>query len=86
MEENKPNEALESIWKLISFCDEDIEKNKPWELIKDNQDKAKEVLGQLLIALKEIADLLSPFMPETSERIIKQIKENKKTESLFPRF
>ena len=85
MEEIKPNEALESIWQLISFCDENIEKNKPWELIKNNQDKAKEVLGQLLIALKEIADLLSPFMPETSEKIIKQIKENKKTESLFPR-
>ena len=85
MKEIKLNEALESVWKLISFCDEYIEKNKPWKLIKDNQDKAKEILGELLTAIKEIADLLSPFMPETSEKIIKQIKENKKTENLFPR-
>ena len=85
MEEIKLNEALESVWKLISFCDECIEKNKPWELIKDNKDKAKEILGQLLTVIKEIADLLSPFIPETSEKIIKQIKENKKTENLFPR-
>ena len=81
----KFNEALESIWQLISFCDEYIEKNKPWKLIKNNQDKAKKVLGQLLIVIGEITDLLEPFMPETSEKILEQIKQNKKTEALFPR-
>ena len=81
----KFNEALESVWKLISFCDEHIEKNKPWELIKNNQDKAKKVLGQLLTTIEEIANLLGPFIPETSEKILKQIKQNKKIEALFPR-
>jgi len=81
----KFNEALESVWQLISFCDEHIEKNKPWELIKNNQDKAKKVLGQLLTTIEEIVNLLGPFIPETSEKILKQIKQNKKTEALFPR-
>ncbi|NQV00505.1 MAG: methionine--tRNA ligase [Parcubacteria group bacterium] len=85
MEEIKFNDALESIWQLISFCDECIEKNKPWELVENNQDKAKEVLSQLLTTIREIALLLEPFMPETSEEILKQIKQNKKTEALFPR-
>ena len=81
----KFNETLEEIWKLISFCDEYIEKNKPWELVKNNQEKAKKVLGQLLTAIKEITDLLNPFMPETSENILKQVKNNKKGEVLFSR-
>jgi len=85
IKEIKFNEALESIWQLISFCDEYIEKNKPWELIKNNQDKVKKVLGQLLTVIEEIVDLLNPFMPETSEKILNQIKQNKKTEVLFPR-
>lgn len=85
IEEIKFNEALESIWQLISFCDEYIEKNKPWELIKSDQEKAKEVLGQLLTVIEEIVNLLGPFMPETSEKILNQIKQNKKTEALFPR-
>ncbi len=85
MESIKFNEALESIWQLISFCDEYIEKNKPWQLIKSDKDRAKRDLGQLLTTLKEITDLLIPFIPETSAKILKQIKENKKTEALFPR-
>jgi len=85
IKEIKLNEALELIWQLISFCDEYIDKNKPWELIKDDQEKAKKVLGQLLTAIEKIANLLSPFMPETSEKILEQIGENKKTEVLFPR-
>jgi len=85
IEEIKFNETLESIWQLISFCDEYVEKNKPWELIKNDQEKSKEVLGQLLTTTKEIANLLEPFIPETSEKILNQIKQNKKTEALFPR-
>jgi len=85
MEQIKLHEALELIWKLISACDEYIEKNKPWQLIKNQQEKFKQIISELLITLKEIAVLLEPFMPETSEKIINQLKQNKKTEALFPR-
>jgi methionyl-tRNA synthetase len=76
----KFNEALISIWDLISFCDKYIEKERPWEE-KENQ---KEVISNLLFSLSEIAKLLQPFLPETSEKISKQLK-TKKRESLFPR-
>ncbi len=85
MEEIKFNEALESIWQLIGFCDEYIENSKPWELVENNKAQAKNVLSELLTVIREIVSLLKPFMPETAEKILKQIKENKKTESLFPR-
>ncbi len=81
----KFNEALEEIWKLISACDEFIEENKPWELQENNEKKFKEVISDLLISIKEIANLLKPFMPETADKILGQIKQNKKTEALFPR-
>jgi len=85
VEEIRLNDALAHVWNLIGACDKHIEDNKPWELIKDNPAKAKSLLSELLIALKEIANLLKPFMPETTEEILKQIKQNKKTETLFPR-
>ena len=80
LDEFKFNEALISIWELISFCDRYIEKERPWEA-KENQ---KIVINDLLFALKEIASLLQPFLPETSEKILNQLK-TKKSEVLFPR-
>jgi len=46
--------------------------------------KSKVVISNLLLALKEIAKLLQPFLPQTSEKIGEQIK-TKKTKPLFPR-
>ena len=74
LESLKFNEALKSIWELIAFCDQYIEKEKPWEGGKDS------VIADLLFALLEIGQLLRPFLPETAEKII-----NKQEEALFPR-
>jgi len=76
----KFNEALVSIWEFITFCDRYIEQKKPWEE-KENQ---KEIIGNLLFAINKIAELLNPFLPKTSEKILEQLK-TLKAESLFPR-
>jgi methionyl-tRNA synthetase len=78
LEEFKFNEALISIWDLISFCDKFIQEKKPWEK------KEKKVVSDLLITLKEISKMLYPLLPETSERILKQI-ETQKMRPLFPK-
>ncbi|OGZ17905.1 MAG: methionine--tRNA ligase [Candidatus Nealsonbacteria bacterium RBG_13_36_15] len=90
LDELKFNEALSSIWGLIGFCDKYIEKEKPWE------NKDPEVIKELLSALSNIASLLQPFLPETSEKIFQQLgtdpkkKEEKfkpkKGKPLFPKF
>jgi len=85
LEQIKFNEALEAVWQLISSCDEYVEKQKPWALAKQDQEKFDAVISDLLSCLKEIADLLLPFLPVTAEKILKQIESNKKTETLFPR-
>jgi methionyl-tRNA synthetase len=78
LEEFKFNEALISIWDLISFCDKFIQEKKPWEK------KEKEVISDLLLTLGEISKMLYPFLPGTSERILKQI-ETEKMRPLFPK-
>ena len=80
LEEFRFNEVLVVIWGLISFCDRYIEKEHPWE----ESNKQKGVISDLLLAILEIAKLLEPFLPETSEKIIQQIKTKKK-EILFPK-
>jgi methionyl-tRNA synthetase len=80
LNEFKFNEALKSIWDLISFCDRYIEKEKPWQ----KSEKQKIVISDLISTLKEISNLLNPFLPQTSEKILNQI-ETKKPEILFPR-
>lgn len=78
IEKFKFNEALISVWELISFCDKYINEEKLWET------RSPEVINDLFFTIKEIADLLNPFLPETSEKIKKAI-ESKKSEMLFPK-
>ncbi len=70
VEEYKINEALEEVWKFIRETNKYINENEPWKL------KGKElsnVLYNLLEACRIISILISPFIPETSEKINKQL-------------
>lgn len=77
-------EALKEIWKLIDYCNKYINENKPWELIKTNKKKSDQILSNLLYCIFKIVELISPFLPVTSEKIRNQLKSGK-LEILFPR-
>lgn len=78
------NDALNFIWGKISQVDKKINEKKPWKLAGN---QLEEVLNQLIKEIREIAFLLSPFLPQTSEKILQQFKGPKiKSEGpLFPR-
>ncbi len=57
------DKALSEIFKFIDHTNEYVQYKKPWET------KDKKVIYQLANAIKDIAILLSPFMPETCEKI-----------------
>jgi methionyl-tRNA synthetase len=78
LEDFRFNEALAVIWELISFCDKYINDEKLWET------QNPKVINDLFFAIKEIAELLGPFLPATSEKI-KGMLEGRKIENLFPR-
>lgn len=75
----KFNEALAAIWELVGSCDKYIEQTQPWKT--NNQD----ILANLLFALRQIAQLIEPFLPATAPKISRLLSEKKQnTEILFP--
>lgn len=72
-------DALTEIFVLFSRCNKYIDETEPWKLAKDEtkQDRLKEVLYNLLEGITIGASLLEPFMPETTERVLSQIKADK---------
>lgn len=90
VEENMNNlnfsQSLENIWSLIQYCNKFIDTQAPWKLAKDPKAKNRlsTVIYNLLESLRFISILVSPFMPETSEKMYKQlgIIENKELQSL----
>ncbi|MDO8593870.1 MAG: methionine--tRNA ligase [bacterium] len=79
------NNAMTAIWSDISIIDELIQKEKPFEVFKTEKEKARLRVTYYVKELSRIAELLQPFMPETSEKIQQAIKDNRKPENLFPR-
>jgi methionyl-tRNA synthetase len=62
---------LEAIWSAIDICNKYIVVTAPFNLAKDpaNADTLAWILANLLEALRVIAGVLEPFMPETAGRI-----------------
>lgn len=80
------NKAMNIIWRNIGTLDELISSTRPFEKVKTDPSTAKNLISNLVFSLKNIAEMLAPFMPTTSEKILTLIKENKKPETpLFNR-
>ena len=67
--------ALDEVWSLVSYINKYIDTNQPWALAKDpsKKDRLGTVLYSCLEGLRFIALYLYPFMPETSEKMLKQL-------------
>ncbi len=79
------NEALAVLWDKIRESDEFLSRTTPWKL-KDKTE-IKEKLKPIAQNIRNIAELLQIFMPDTATKVIVQFSEKqiKKDESLFPR-
>ena len=75
MDEFRTAEALDAIINLLKRCNKYIDETAPWVLAKDEalKDRLSTVLYNLCEGLRISAVLLTPFMPETAENILKQI-------------
>ena len=75
MEGLKINEALEDIFELLKRANKYIDETTPWILAKDETktDRLKTVIYNLLEVIRISAVLLTPFIPETSEKIFKML-------------
>lgn len=83
IKEYKFNEAFAWIWKTIALADGRVNQTKPWELEGND---LKEVLDELVELIQRIGFNLQPFLPKTSEKILKQFSgQIKSSAPLFPR-
>ncbi len=70
----KFDEALNVIWEDIRRCNAFVDKNKPWELAANNDDETlPDVMFNLLETIRQIAWMILPFMPQTSDKILVQL-------------
>jgi methionyl-tRNA synthetase len=69
---------------LVTETDQFINKNEPW---KKSGLELENILSSCVDNILKIATLLQPFLPETSEKILKQFSADKiiSAEPLFPR-
>ena len=75
MNELKVNEAIEEIMEVLRRCNKYIDETTPWTLAKDDSKKERlaTVLYNLLESIRICAILLSPFIPDTSNKILEQL-------------
>ena len=71
-----PN-ALSEIWEIIARSNKYIDETSPWVLAKsenlEDKEKLQSVMYHLAENLRIVAILLRPFIPETSNKIMKQL-------------
>ena len=63
--------AFDYVWEKVQGLNKRIDEEKPWELAKNGEkEKLEQCLSGLIEGLKQVAVELSPFIPETSEKIL----------------
>ena len=76
METFAPHKALDEVFKVIQRANKYIDENAPWALAKDmeaNGARLAHVLYNLLEATRICGILLTPFLPESCEKLFAQI-------------
>lgn len=81
------DQALKVVFGLVNEANKYLDDQAPWKIPADEKARLTEVLGNTAQRIRLIAELLDPYMPLVSQRIITQFKgpKVKKEEGLFPR-
>ena len=89
MEEYRFHDAIASLWAVATDLNQRIEEVKPWVLQKeDRTEELSRFLDETIAGLATIGHWLSPFMPNTAERLRAMFEPGKvidRGDPLFPR-
>lgn len=89
VENQQFDRALEAVWELIKYVNIYIEQQKPWQLAKEpDESHLREVLADCVGDILQVAELLTPFLPDASatiKRIFKDGYVHNYSGVLFPR-
>lgn len=66
--------ALKAIWEFIGAANKYIDSAAPWSLAKEGKDtKLDSVMFTLFEAIRQVAVMINPFMPETGQKMFRQL-------------
>ena len=89
MEEYRFHDAIASLWAVATDLNQRIEEVKPWVLQKEERtEELSRFLDETIAGLATIGHWLSPFMPNTAERLRAMFEPGKvidRGDPLFPR-
>lgn len=76
------NKALDKVWSFVRECNKYLNETEPW---KQDKERNKTILYNLIESLRIISILLQPFVPETAKKVLGQIgqKEGKLDDAKF---
>ncbi len=74
-------DAISEVFAIFKRCNKYIDETEPWVLGKDEnkKDRLSTVLYNLIESITTGASLLEPFMPDTTEKILKQLAAGRKS-------
>lgn len=81
-------DAITEIFGIFKRCNKYIDETEPWVLAKDEakSDRLSTVLYNLVESITIGASLLQPYMPETAEKIVKQLNTSVREFSELKKF
>jgi len=76
MDEYHISDAIQSVWSYIARTNKYIDETAPWALAKNSEEaeKLKAVMYNLSETLRRIAIIVKPYIPETSDKILEQLR------------
>lgn len=76
-------DAIDEVFEIFRRSNKYIDETMPWKLAKEDIPRLKTVIYNLLESIRVGAVLLKPFLPDTSDKIFKQLNtENKGYDSI----
>ena len=73
MKEFAFHKALITVWELIGRANKYVDTMKPWAMAKQRRERLGTVLNNIAELIKVVSVLLWPFMPQTAEKIQRQL-------------
>lgn len=74
------NKAVQMIWQEVAALDLLIQDKQPFKLVKTDPEAGQTIIRELVTRLAGIANMLSPILPETAEKIQALVAANKSPE------
>jgi methionyl-tRNA synthetase len=76
-------QGLEKVFELVRFSNKYFDEQQPWKQIKDDTESCKQILADCVYLIANLAHILTPFLPFSSEKVKEMINTTKTDWSAF---